>query len=337
MSNHHSRQQGSALLIVLILIAICSAVTLGFMTHIRQEALGAKATARSLHADEKTLSGTEIAMAELMQDIKSSEFDHANETWALLFTEASPHAGIMESINITGQIHDEASRFPINRIAGEKSVDMTLLAAFTRLLRQPEIGLSPNKATLIAQRIADWIDADTITEDKTPEVDIYRAAGLHYGPKNAPVSTLSELLLIPGVTAAIYHGDSITTGLKALATVRSHGKVNVNTASVPVLASLVPNGKTDTYARDVAQFIEKAREDHNAQTDFKDPEWYRTLLPESLNTTLLTSLMSTKSMNFTVAIETDAHGFKRSRTSWLRRYVSTQGTPAITIVAQEVR
>lgn len=337
MSNHHSRQQGGALLIVLILIATCSAVTLTFMAQTRQEILGAKATTRSLHADEKTISGTDMAIALLMQDITSTDFDHIQEPWAQLFTENSPYADIFQTLGITGQIQDEASRFPINRIANEKGINMTLLTAFTRLLRQPEVGLTTKQATELAQRIADWIDADTMTLEQTPENAIYRAANLHYSPKNAPLTTLSELLLIPGVTASMYHGNSKTTGLKALTTVRSNGKVNVNTASVPVLASLVPVEKADSTARDVAEFIVKQRENHKAPAELKDPKWYRNLLPESLQTTLISNLISIKSMNFTVAVETDAHGVKRSRTSWIRRNTSAQDTPTITIVAQEIQ
>ena len=50
----------------------------------------------------------------------------------------------------------------------------------------------------------DWVDPDDLSQPNGAEIAEYKAAGLSYGPKNAPFDTVSELQQVLGMTYALY-------------------------------------------------------------------------------------------------------------------------------------
>ncbi|MBX3456030.1 type II secretion system protein GspK [Ferrovibrio sp.] len=67
-------------------------------------------------------------------------------------------------------------------------------AEILRLLRDG--GLPAGSADAAASALADWIDSDGSQRPNGAEAPAYRAAGKPYGPRNAPMESLSELPLI---------------------------------------------------------------------------------------------------------------------------------------------
>lgn len=63
--------------------------------------------------------------------------------------------------------------------------------------------LLPNMTEDVADAICDWIDADDDVREQGAEVSEYES----YKPKNGPLSTLDELLLVKGVTADKLYGN----------------------------------------------------------------------------------------------------------------------------------
>ena len=61
-----------------------------------------------------------------------------------------------------------------------------------------------------------------------------------YPSKNGPLDSLEELLLVKGVDREILYGKEGREGVINYLTVHSDGRVNINTASLPVLISLSP-------------------------------------------------------------------------------------------------
>jgi type II secretory pathway component PulK len=78
----------------------------------------------------------------------------------------------------------------------------------------------------------DWRDADDLRRARGAERDDYLKAGARALPRNGPFQTLPELLLVQGMTAAIY--DSVRPYL----TLAGSGQVNLNLADRPVLLAL---------------------------------------------------------------------------------------------------
>lgn len=66
------------------------------------------------------------------------------------------------------------------------------------------LGFDPEEAQSLADAIADFRDPDNLRHHRGAEADDYRAAGLPWGPKNAPFQTIEELKQVFGVTKEIY-------------------------------------------------------------------------------------------------------------------------------------
>ena len=62
----------------------------------------------------------------------------------------------------------------------------------------------PDMTEQIADSILDWIDEDDTPRNSGAEADDYAALG--YEPANGPISSLDELLLVPGITTELLYG-----------------------------------------------------------------------------------------------------------------------------------
>ena len=58
----------------------------------------------------------------------------------------------------------------------------------------------------LADRILDFIDADDIPRPQGMEKDGYIKAGLNYIPFNGPLTSLDQLLLVPGISQQLFYG-----------------------------------------------------------------------------------------------------------------------------------
>jgi general secretion pathway protein K len=65
-------------------------------------------------------------------------------------------------------------------------------------------GVDPGTAQSLADAVADFRDVDDVKHRHGAERAEYRAAGLAWGPKNAPFQTVDELEQVLGMTAEIY-------------------------------------------------------------------------------------------------------------------------------------
>jgi general secretion pathway protein K len=90
-------------------------------------------------------------------------------------------------------VRDEASKIDLN-----KASEVLLAALFA------SVGVDPVKAESLADAIADFRDADNFPHPRGAEEAEYRAAGLGWGPKNAPFQTVEELQQVFGMTAEVY-------------------------------------------------------------------------------------------------------------------------------------
>jgi general secretion pathway protein K len=146
--------------------------------------------------------------------------------------------------------------------------------ADTPLLTQvlTAMGANAGDISTVSDSIQDWIDTDDGTRPAGAESDYYQGLTPAYYAKNAPMDDLSELLLVKGVTLAMYNGGSgandqgaafqhhhlgfgnapgqepdYAFGLKDVFTPFSSGQVNLNTADATVL-QLIPGMDTESVA-----------------------------------------------------------------------------------------
>jgi len=177
-------------------------------------------------------SGVELAKHLLQED--DPAFDALDEDWALL----PEHPGFLSAddegrFKVT--IEDEAAKIPLNKlITGDKDkkVDLVVRAQLERLFELLE--LDPE----LIDPIIDWLDPDNNPQPFGAEDAYYQSLPSPYPCKNGPLAALEELLLVKGMTKEILYGQDEKKGLIHYLTLFSDGKVNINTASVEVLASL---------------------------------------------------------------------------------------------------
>ncbi|UCF19977.1 MAG: general secretion pathway protein GspK [Gemmatimonadota bacterium] len=96
-----------------------------------------------------------------------------------------------------------------------------------------------NEATALVNALRDWVDDDDEALPDGAEAADYVGAGSPFLPPNGPIQRLDELTRIRGFS------DSIAGVIAPYVTVWSDGRVNVNSAPLPVLAAapeLGPSG-----------------------------------------------------------------------------------------------
>ncbi|GLI34770.1 hypothetical protein DAMNIGENAA_22030 [Desulforhabdus amnigena] len=76
-------------------------------------------------------------------------------------------------------------------------------------------GMQEDAANEMADRIRDFIDQDDIPGLKGAEKDRYEDMGLPYQPFNGPLTSLDQMLLIPGITQQLFYGYGIKGDLPA--------------------------------------------------------------------------------------------------------------------------
>ena len=251
------KQRGVALIIALILVALATILATkltfdGFLE--RRRAIGVLAAEQALHFG---MGAEALAADVLTQDLQNSPTlttltgPWAQPTQPLPITPQDNPEG--EPIGtLQGQLEDMQGRFNLNNLgrvtqgAGPQGTtnaamqDPEPLAQFQRLLVL--VGLEPKWAGIAR----DWIDADDIPGSPDGAEDqIYTSQTPPYRTGNWPMMSPSELMNLPGFGADRYR--KIAPYVTALPTATA--KINICTASWPVLESLTP--KSEGYTAEV--------------------------------------------------------------------------------------
>ncbi len=216
-------QRGVALIKAMLVVALATSVAVSMVS--RQQ-FDIRRTANVLQAGQTALyaEGVVAWAAQLLRrDSEENQLDHAGEEWATILPPVPVEGG-----SVSGYIEDLQGRFNLNSLVVGGKHDAKAMERFRRLLLALE--LSPELAVVVA----DWIDSDQ--ESGYPggaEDDVYMSRERPYRSAGSPMLSPSELLLLEGVDAEIY--GQLRPHVAALP---EGAKLNVNTATAPVLMSL---------------------------------------------------------------------------------------------------
>jgi general secretion pathway protein K len=215
-------ERGVALVVVLWIIVTLSLLIGGFAFTMHVETQVASFSRKELRAEMLARSGVELVRQQLNTHTAAEKNAEAlNQRWCNnpeLYVE---HALGDGKLNV--KVIDEESLLPINRLTDSR----------LRLLLQL-LNVDPTQVDIITDSIQDWIDSNPITRLNGAESDHYLTLNPPYRAKNGPIYRAQELLMIRGITPAIYHGATDHPGLKDLIAPFTQ-QVNVNTASPLVL------------------------------------------------------------------------------------------------------
>lgn len=183
-------QRGVALLTAVILVAILAvlATAIAFAS-----AMSARRASTVFGADQSQLAaeGAEAMAAYLLTQAGPNHTEDAlNQPWAQSYGPLQLLPGVMLEF---AQLEDQQGKFNINDLVSNGATNQAAVTQFQQLLTL--VGLETKWASLIA----DWIDADN--EPNFPdgaEDSVYLSQSPPYRPPDLPVTSISELLALPG-------------------------------------------------------------------------------------------------------------------------------------------
>ena len=334
---HHS---GIALIIVLLVIVVLGILAGGFAYSMKVETTLARHATFDTDLDWAGRSGVEVAKWVLAQSMTApqggigsfkrqwGDFGMTNDILATVDLKNYELGDARLSIDIK----DLDRKFNIN-VADE----VILRQAMTL------IGVDAAASSTIIGSILDWRDPDSNTHLSGTESDYYESLDPPYFCKDGPIDDLTELLLVRGVTPAMYWGSgggglppvlnrpvsglksaldepTYAVGLADLFTPISSRFVNINTASATVL-QIFPD-----IDEIVAQAIIARRagpdgvEGTEDDMPFRSPAEIATVA--GLNPAAVQAFgryFSVRSFCFEVHISVDMRGTKREYVAILRR------------------
>jgi general secretion pathway protein K len=247
-----ARQQGAALIIVMLLFAVMVALAAEVMY--RQDHFRTR-TANLLSWDERyqyAIAAETLAIQALIDDLENDRNnnrltdDCADDSWAVSLP-PTPY----ENAVLTASVQDLQSRFNLNWLVTAEELEYVRnpLAVSRLEALLATILAEPLRASVLAREMADWIDSNSIVDD------IDGAEDAEYRDRrtaNMPVAHESELRGLRSFQPA----DSNTPFFWAyLAALPVNTPLNINTAPEPVLDAVL----SDTTGNAGSQLILQLR------------------------------------------------------------------------------
>lgn len=342
-------QQGIALIIVLIVIAVLGLLAGGFAYSMRIETKLAGNT--SVEGDLEWLgrSGVELARYVLVQHLTvyTEPWDSLNQKWA-----GGPMGTneVLSAISLENNQLGEGT-FSIKITDLERKFNINLVNANNLYPLQQAlalVGADPGDASRMVDSFVDWTDPnDEVQLNGAETADYLANPNPGYAPyiaKNGPLDDLAELLLIRGFTPQMYWGPSYqspvelpdlpmdtgfrglgydgSVGLMDLFTPLSEGSINVNTASAQVL-QLLPG-----IDQALAQGIIQLRAGWDGVDGTEDDVPLRTpgelinvpgMIPQLVQQMQAAAVLKTRSHTFEVVVDAQYGRYRRQFVGLLRR------------------
>lgn len=226
---YQSHNEGSALIITLLLVTILVALVVNFVYEVQLDMSSLSNWSYAQKASFVAKSGQNLG-AQYISEIAGEAYTY--EPKAEVPVEKNYFA---PNVSLTITIEDENMKFNVNSIIRENGriTHEENLESLKKLLEY--LNINPNQALFIA----DWIDSDSDP----------RAFNSESGAKNDFLWSADELKLIDGIDEEIF------LKLKPYITVFGNNQVNINTADVPVLLSLDPQ-MTEELANNIIDYRE---------------------------------------------------------------------------------
>jgi general secretion pathway protein K len=242
-------------------------------------------------------SGIHAAMALLAKDRAESNIDSFQEDWA----NSDKIKELLSDIpfddgTLSVTIADEMGRIQINALV--RFPDSRKFNESQRLLLERYLNYfkDDNEETpedsqppAIINSLKDWLDSsddDAITGLSGAESSYYQDLSPSYSSRNGPISDINDLLFVKGITPELFYGSTETPGIAGSLTVYGMtpgagtsftfpGKINVNTAQLPVLVAMLPSENVD-MAQAFFDFRQETATDKDAP-DLSEATWYKNI------------------------------------------------------------
>ncbi|MGZ8267264.1 MAG: type II secretion system minor pseudopilin GspK [Burkholderiales bacterium] len=231
------RQRGAALIMALLVVAFAATLAASMLSRqdlwVRQiEAQRDLGQARWI-----TTAAIDWARAVLAYDARTSSFDHTAEPWA---TNVPPTK--VEEGEVAGSVSDESAKWNLNNMLRDGQISPSEMAVFARLLSALQMPSS------LAAALADWLDPDSESSPGGAEDEYYLSLSPPYRTAAQRLADVDDLLRVRGFDA-----DTVERLRPYVTALPRQNAVNLNTASVSVLAALLPKLSLTQVRRFVEQ------------------------------------------------------------------------------------
>ena len=291
-----SDNRGIALLITLSVTTLLVAVAIEYNRRARFSVISTAMARNRVSLTQMAAAGIHAGMAILVKDKADSNVDTPLEDWA----NPDKVSAVLEDIpfdigTLTVSISDEMGRIQANALVSFPEgrqfnpAQLTLWERFLEARIDEETTEEDSQPVAIINSIKDWLDSgedDAITGLTGAESSHYQELDPAYESRNGPIADLEEMLMIKGITPDLFYGAGEDPGIARYLTVYGMtpgagtaytfpGRININTAELPVLLALLP----PEYA-DLAETLDEIRQEAvsgREMYDFSDPTWYKNL------------------------------------------------------------
>lgn len=255
----HDRQRGVALITALIVLAIAATISAAM---IWQGSLDTRRTSTLIQGDQAmqyALGAESWAEQILLRDAQKTQGNiNLGQDWAQQLPPLPVEGG-----QIIGHLEDMQGRFNLDTLVGQNQQGIYFLQ-FQRLLK--DLNLDPT----LAPAVLDWVNNGTTPTQNGAKDDFYSRLQPPYLTAMAPMTSVSELELVRGVTPQVYAALAPYVCAIPISTPGGGANpaggwsLNFNTASPLMLMSLA-----DTVTQDQAAQVVAARENQGiAQGQF---------------------------------------------------------------------
>ncbi|MCU0599614.1 MAG: type II secretion system protein GspK [Desulfobacterales bacterium] len=298
--NIKKNERGIALIITLTVITLLVSVTFELNRQMRNTVTESAISRNRMTLLHMISSGVQVAEAMLIKDRTDTEIDSVQEDWANpdKIKEYLAQTSF-EDGNIDLMISDELGRIQVNALVAfpdgkdykPAQRDFWYRFVGTLLMEQQMEETSPFKDISdpgeLINPIKDWMDSgdnDTLTGLNSAESDYYEALTPSYPCRNGPFRHVDELMLVKGITPEIFKSaqdklSGISNYITVYGAAKSDkkfvfdGKININTAELPVVAALLPIEQM-FLAPEICDFRIESANDQFIH-DLSNPAWYK--------------------------------------------------------------
>jgi general secretion pathway protein K len=329
--------RGIALLVTVTIITILIAVALEMNRKTRSVVFSAAASRDRITLSHMASSGIDIAKAVLIKDKNDSEFDSIQEDWAdpekiSELIQGMPFEDGAVKLTITDELGkiqiNSLVTYPEGHIFNESQRDIWYRFLYL-LISQNEL-LEDLEPDTIINSVKDWIDSgddEAITGLNGAESDYYQDLDPPYVCRNGPFIHLGELALIKGITTEYLQLVGGVSGISRYMTVFGisetdnnkftyEGKININTADLPVLVAMLPSGNPE-----LAQAIYDYRletSDSKYIHNLSSTSWYKEV-PGLSDVEIDPKIVTTTSDFFRIESLASLHEIKMKITAIIKR------------------
>ncbi len=337
-----ANERGIALLVTLAVTAILIVVSLEMNRRMRSTVFSSAATRDRITLLQMAFAGVNAAQAILVKDKDNSDSDSLQEDWA----DPDKVSAVLEDMQINDGtvklfISDELGKIQVNsllKFPEGRPFNTSQKLMWDRFLINFIAGnesLEETEPETIINSLKDWLDTgddEAITGLSGAESDYYRNLDPPYACRNGPLRHISELALVKGITPELYEGSEQTPGISKYITVHGmtaaggssftyEGKININTADLPVLAALLPSGEEG-----LAEAIYEYRQEVSDEVyihDLAKPDWYKDV-PGLSDVKIDPDLITTSSDIFRIESVAKLNKMKMTITAVIKREKSAQ-------------